>query len=31
MNSLHFDPRSDETVIDSLTHDPKAFPVALGS
>jgi hypothetical protein len=30
MISLHFDARSDETVINSLTHDPKAFPIALG-
>jgi hypothetical protein len=25
-----FDTRSDETVINALTHDPKAYPVALG-
>lgn len=30
MISAHFEARSDETVINSLTHDPKAFPVALG-
>jgi hypothetical protein len=30
MISLHFDARSDETVINALTHDPKAYPVALG-
>jgi hypothetical protein len=30
MISLLFDGRSDEAVINSLTHDPKAFPVALG-
>jgi hypothetical protein len=30
MISAHFDTRSDETVINALTHDPKAYPVALG-
>jgi hypothetical protein len=30
MISLHFAARSDESVIEALTHDPKAYPVALG-
>lgn len=30
MISLHFAARSDETVINALTHDPDAYPVALG-
>lgn len=30
MISLHFAARSDETIINALTHDPKAYPVALG-
>jgi len=30
MISAPFDTRSDESVINALTHDPKAHPVALG-
>lgn len=30
MISLHFAARSDEAIIDALTHDPNAYPVALG-
>ncbi|WP_316226959.1 hypothetical protein [Bradyrhizobium sp. SZCCHNS3052] len=30
MISRHFYARADETVIDALTHDPYAYPVALG-
>ena len=30
MISLHFAARSDEAVIRALTHDPLAYPVALG-
>jgi hypothetical protein len=30
MTSAPFDTRSDEIIINALTHDPKAYPVALG-
>lgn len=30
MISLHFAASSDETIINALTHDPDAYPVALG-
>ena len=30
MISLHFAARSDESVIEALTHDQKTYPVKLG-